>query len=123
MRRPVARWLQRRLKTPHGKPPSGELGLRVSEVTGTNHVLISHGDALEFVSGNDRGGYVVVTINPGSALKLAWWILWRWWIRALWFGWKLSAWHWTVEVELEERKLEQSAELQRRKQLLNTRGG
>lgn len=117
MRRSIARWLQGRLKTPNNKPPSGELGVRVSEITGTNHVLLSHGDALEFISGNDREGYTAFTLTPRAALKLAWWVLWRWWARSLLFGWKLSAWQWTVEVELEERKLEKSAELQRRKQL------
>lgn len=122
MRRSVARWLQRHLVTPKGRPPSGELGVRVSEITGTEHVIISHGDSLELISGNDRDGYVVSVLEPASALRLARWILWRWWIRALFFGWKLLAWQWTISVELEERKLEKSAQLQRRK-WHNLRGG
>jgi len=123
MRRPVAKWLQRRLMTRKGKPPSGELAVYVNEITGTEHVMISHGDAIEFVTGNKRDGYAVTVLETRAALKLAWWILWRVWIRGLWMGWKLDAWAWTVQVEIEEKKLAQSAELQRRKRLVTKTGG
>lgn len=125
MRRRVARWLQERIavrQEQHTHPPSADLGVRVRDVDESEHVIISRGDYLEFISGNDRVGYSVITLSPKVALKLAWFVLWRWWVRGTWLGWKLSAWEWTIDVEKEEVLLERSAKIQRAKHKQLARG-
>jgi hypothetical protein len=116
MRKLVARVVKR--STGVGEsPPSADLGLRVTERTGVEHVLISHGDSLQYVSGTDQQGYSVSVLEPRTALKLAWWILWRWWFRGLLFGAKLSAWQWAVEAEREELDIDRRlAKIRRRGQ-------
>src|SRR5690349_78611 len=104
MRRAVANWVQEKLGGGH--PPSTGIGIVVPEEDGvTSHTLISQGDAIEFISGTDKVGYTVHVLSARSALKLAWWLLWVWWVKGTLLGQKLDAWRWASSVEREEEAL------------------
>lgn len=109
MRLWVARRVQRMIAVNDGErglmPPTSDKAVRVIEEDGTSHLLLSHGDSLELVTGTDDAGYTAFTISPRAALKLGWFLIWTYWLRGLWFGWKLGAWEWVAEVEQDEKIL------------------
>lgn len=118
MRLAVAKWLQAVLSVRRSDettgPVASDLGVRAKEADGRDVVLVSQGDALDFIYGSERTGYTVVQLSVGTVLRLAWFVLWRWWIRGTWFGWKLAAWQWALAVQIDEEVLRKSAELRKR---------
>ncbi len=118
MRLWVANKLQKRLsvKKPDGSLGivSSDLGVRAKEPDGRDIVLLSQGDGFDLVYGTAEASYTVLQLSPQTVLKLAWFVLWRWWFRGTWCGWKLDAWQWTVEVQVEEAAMKQSAVIQKR---------
>jgi hypothetical protein len=102
----------------HADRPAGvvtsDLGVRAREADGRDVVLISQGDAFDFIYGSDRAGYTVLQLSARTVLKISWFVLWRWWVRGTWFGWKLLAWRWAVWVQLDEDAMKHSALIQKR---------
>lgn len=97
------------------RPPTSDIGFRAQEPDGTEVVLISHGDSFDLVYGKDPS-YFAVPVSPKAAMKMAWFVLWKWWFRGTWMGWKLRAWYWATSVILEEQAYEQQ---RRRRQARN----
>jgi hypothetical protein len=46
-----------------------------------------------------------VILNGGTALHLAWFILWTWWARGTWFGLKRRIWYWGLRRRIDRRTL------------------
>ena len=97
----------------YGVVASG-IGVRAREADGRDIALFSQGDSFDLVYGHAKGPYIIVELSPATLLKLAWFVLWKWWARGTWFGLKLSAWNWCCAVQLEEAAVEKSARLHKR---------
>jgi len=93
---------------------TSDLGVRAKEADGRDIVLVSQGDAFDLVYGSERVGYTVLQLSADTVLKLAWFVLWRWWVRGTWLGWKLSAWRWAAAVQMDEAVMKRSAMIQKR---------
>ncbi len=83
--------------------PGADLALRVQEPDGTEIVLVSKGDSFDLIHGQE-GAMRVMGISQVAALRLAWFLLWSWFVRATWVGWKLSAWRWAMHTRLDEKR-------------------
>lgn len=118
MRLWVAQKLLALLAVKHADGTSGivtsDLGVRAKEADGRDIVLVSQGDAFDFVYGSERAGYTVLQLSASTVLKLAWFVMWRWWVRGTWLGWKLSAWQWSVAVQMDEAAMKRSAVIHKR---------
>lgn len=118
MRLAVARKLLSMMVVQHADRSVGvvtsDLGVRAREPDGRDIVLVSQGDMFDLVYGSERVGYTVLQLSGATVLKLAWFVLWRWWARGTWFGWKLSAWQWALAVQMDEEMMKKSASLQKR---------
>jgi len=118
MRLWFAKKLQEHLAVKHPDGSRGvvgsNIGVRAKEADGRDIALFSQGDGFDLVYGNSQGPYVVVQLSPETLLKLAWFVIWRWWFRGTWCGWKLSAWVWCTETQIEEAAAKQSAKLHKR---------
>lgn len=96
-----ARWLQPKLlgRTRSGGvvPPGGEVGMRIAEPDGRELAVVGCGDGLD-VYFADKRSVVAFALTPGAALRLAVWVLLRWWVVTLWGGLRLRAWLWALRV-------------------------
>lgn len=73
------------------RPPTALLAWSHREATGRRLTAISRGDAFDLYYG--RHSPVVLSIAPATALKLAWFLLWRWWIVGTFCGLKMQVWN------------------------------
>lgn len=125
MRLAVANWVQRVLGVKREDGSLGivtsDLGVRAQEADGRDVVLLSQGDGFDLVYGQKDGPYTVLQLSPSTLLKLAWFVLWRWWFRGTWCGWKLSAWQWSAEVQIDEANAARSAVIQKRRNAQRSR--
>jgi hypothetical protein len=74
-------------------PPGGNLGIVVSEPDGTRLLVDGRGEEVGFwlvpapgVSAHP----LLVPISTANALRVAWFVLWRLWVRGLWCGLRLA---------------------------------
>lgn len=70
--------------------PGAGLALRQTEADGTELTAIVRGDSLDLYHGQST--IHSVALSPETARKLAWFILWTWFVKATWIGWKMRAW-------------------------------
>jgi hypothetical protein len=90
--------------------PGASLGLRLPEPNGGEHAWLSSGDAWDVYFRDMRRRAVVQhSMSPRNALRLAWFILWRWWVCELWCGVKLRAWLWALRVRSENSATKEPA--------------
>jgi hypothetical protein len=80
------------------QPPAGALATRVHEADGRQLAIVSRGDVLDVYFVTRKGDPVTFSCSARSVLRLAWWLLWRYWVVGTWCGMKLSLWSWTVRV-------------------------
>ncbi len=124
MRASIARWLSKRIgieKDGLIRPPTSNLGIRLREPDESELVLLSEGDSFDLIAG--KGEFTVIQVTPKTAMKLAWFILWRWWVLGTWMGWKTSAWNWCVDVHLEETELRRSEQRAKQQRAIQKRQG
>jgi len=118
MRLWVAQKLKKALSVDRGDGTYGVvgsgIGVRAKESDGRDIALFSQGDSFDLVYGTAQGPYAVVALSPATVMKLAWFVLWKWWARGTWFGLKLEAWGWCCSTQLEEAAAERSALLHKR---------
>lgn len=77
------------------RPVGGDVGVEVQAATGepTRVTVIGEGDSLDlFWKLDGREELLAVSVPRVVALRLAWFILWRWWGRAHWFGLRRRIW-------------------------------
>lgn len=74
--------------------PGGEPCARWVEPDGGEVAIVVRGDAADVYYGREE--IRSLSITPATALRLAWFILWRWWVRAGWCGLRLRLWHWAL---------------------------
>lgn len=70
--------------------PGAGLACRVVGVDGYEVVLVCRGDAVDVYHG--RREITTFSVAPRDAVRLAWFLLWRFWVRACWGGWRLRRW-------------------------------
>jgi hypothetical protein len=80
---------------PAVRPPGGGLAARFVE-PGFEMTVVHRGDAVDVYYG--ARSITAFSMSPGTALRLAWFIVWRWWALATWCGLKSSLWRWSIEV-------------------------
>jgi hypothetical protein len=94
-----AAWVSQRLVVRDGnaiRPPSAKLAWSHLELDGSRLTVVSRGDAFDLFYGRTRP--VVLSITPKAALRLAWFILWRWWVLGTFCGLKTRLWNWSLSV-------------------------
>lgn len=65
-------------------------------------VWLTDGDAWDVFYRDPRRVMVVQhSMSPRQALRLAWFVIWRWWVKALWCGLRLRLWIWALHVRME----------------------
>lgn len=90
----VARWLAVRDVDGQIRPPGGTTGIVLAEPNGSTTAVLSKGDAVEIVHG--RQELVAFSTTPRNAIRLAWFLVWTWWVKATWCGLKLRLWAWAL---------------------------
>ena len=55
--------------------------------------LVNEGAASLWIGYPDRW---LTHMTRSDARKLAWFILWRWWVRSEWFGLRRKVWYWAL---------------------------
>lgn len=103
MRVRLAMWLNRALVVEDGdrlRPPGAEPAVRLVEPDGSELTVMSRGDSLDCFQGKRM--FSAFTISPRTALRLAWFLFWSYWVRGTWCGVKLWLWNWTMSVLFEE---------------------
>jgi len=107
----VRAWLRERLASHDAlgrvRPPGGVVGIVLEEPTGATTALLSRGDSWDVYHGKQE--LVVFSTTPRNALRLAWCVLWTWWVRATWCGLKLRLWYWCLEQPKPAPKLDPDA--------------
>lgn len=83
------------LRTP--EPPGSGLALRQVEEDGTEVTAICRGDAFDVYHG--RREISSFSMSPRVAIRFAWFVLWRWFVNATWFGLKPRLWFWAARRE------------------------
>lgn len=78
------------------RPPGARVAWRHVERDGRELTVISRGDAIDIYYG--RNSPVVFSITPRAALAFASFVLWRWWVRGTWCGFKLWLWDWSLRI-------------------------
>lgn len=81
-------------------PPGADAQFRIAQPDGSEVTLISNGDSLTLITGKRE--FTTQRITPPVAIRLGWFLLWRWWVRGTWCGLKLAAWYWSIGVKVEE---------------------
>jgi hypothetical protein len=95
----VALWVSQKLVVQDGgtlRPPGAAQAWSHVELDGRRLTVISRGDAFDLYYG--RSSPVVLSITPQAALRLAWFVLWRWWVIATVCGLKTRLWNWSLSV-------------------------
>lgn len=100
-------------------PPASTLGVQCKEVDGTDIVILTQGESVDFISGRDE--YSIVSMSGRTALRLAWFLLWRYWLRGTWCGIKLHLWSWASRV-VQDRELREKIQ-KAREYAARKRGG
>jgi len=94
----LARWLVRLLCTKDIKgqlrPPGSGMGLARYEPDGTHVGVIARGDAVDLYYGKDMVSSMSIT--PRTALDVAWFLLWTWWVKATWCGLRSRLFTWAL---------------------------
>lgn len=96
-------WLEEKDADGNTTPPGARTGFREREVDGRELAVLPRGDAVDLYFATKRD-VVAFSCDPTTALNLAVWILWHWWAKALWFGWKLVWWTWAMDVLSRRRR-------------------
>lgn len=102
LRREIAARVSQALVVQDGKAlraPGAKLAWHFVERDGRTVTAISQGDAFDLYFG--RRSPVVVSISPKAALRLAWFLFWRWWVVSTMIGVKSWLWRWSLGVLLE----------------------
>jgi hypothetical protein len=68
---------------------------------GAEFAVVTRGDALDFYQG--RKTVTSFSVEPSTALRLACWLFWTWWVAGTWCGLKLLVWTWAFRYRLKER--------------------
>ena len=76
------------------RPPGGTQGIVLTEPNGATTAVLSRGDAIEIVHGKQE--LLAFSTTPTNALRLAWFLVWSWWVCATWCGVKLRLWRWAL---------------------------
>ena len=76
------------------RPPGGTCGVRIVEADGSELVAAGRGDGMDLFFAPARGPVVAFACAPGTVLRLAWFIVVRWWFWRMWCGVKLLVWRW-----------------------------
>ncbi len=74
--------------------PGGEPCARWVEPDGAEVAVVARGDAVDLYFG--REDIQSASLTPGTAFRLAWFLLWRWGVCATWCGLRLRLWHWAL---------------------------
>lgn len=78
-------------------PPGHDLALRQVELDGQEVTVMARGDAIEVFYG--RKDISSFSMSPRVAIRLAWFILWRWFVNETLFGLRSRAWFWAARKE------------------------
>ena len=84
------------------RPPGGTSGIVLAEPNGSTTAVLATGDAFDVVHGREE--LVVFSTTPANALRLAWFVLWTWWVKATWCGIKLRLWRWALVASPREER-------------------
>lgn len=90
-------WLTEHDAAGHPAPPGARTGFREREIDGRELAVLPRGDSVDIYFAGPKS-VVAFSCDPTTALRLAVWILWHWWVRALWCGWKLVWWDWATRA-------------------------
>lgn len=109
-----ADWIARRMVEEAGNRSTAPGGTQIFRWTVAGPVrkeftVIARSDSFDFYHGHPDGERVTVfAVRADIALKLAWFLLWDWWILATWCNWKLRLWRWCLRVRSESRDAEKA---------------
>lgn len=86
-------------------PPANHLVLYVDDqhMRDLKYVFSTVNDGFELGIGYPSQWLCI--LRKEVCLKLAWFILWRWWIRGTWFGLKPLTWYWLLNRRCAQYKL------------------
>ena len=90
------RFIQKHLGTPWcglSSPPGDHLNKEVMDM-GTRKVFYFLNDGMEFWIGYPEKW--LTHMRSENALKMAWVILWRYWVCETWFGLRRKIWYWAL---------------------------
>ncbi len=73
--------------------PAGQITFRWEDM-GCKRVASVTNDAFELYIGRPDEWWG--SIRREQARRLAWFILWRWWVRGEWFGLRRAIWYWAL---------------------------
>lgn len=97
----IARWIFKHLSgnpAEYCVPPGSEVELEFGEMDGGRPVFIAttyNNHGFELWLGYNHGGWTT-HMWAKDARRLAWFILWDWWIVSTWFGLKRKIWYWAL---------------------------
>ena len=104
----LVRFFYYRLGEDHGgnaAPPGSTQQLRFGEIDPDDGkppyvATTDNNDGFELWLGTMHTWHVFY--KAPEARRLAWFILWTWWIRGTWCGLKRRIWYWALHIEVED---------------------
>jgi hypothetical protein len=90
----VARALAERDKAGQVRAPGSTASFVVDEPNGSTTAVMPRGDAVDIYHGAKE--ILAFSTTPRNALRLAWFLLWTWWVCATWCGLKARLWNWAL---------------------------
>lgn len=107
MKLKIARLIKKHLSGPEQSVPGDWLRFQFGEIDPDPG---PHQNEPMFTASTSNDGYELWIAYTGGkwlfhcwkhdAVKLAWFILWDWYVKATWFGAKRRVWYWANRVEL-----------------------
>lgn len=78
--------------------PGAAVGARLVEADGREIAVIGRGETCEvFFTSPRMKSVMCFECSPRAALRLAFALVWTWWMRGTWCGIKTRLWLWAVE--------------------------
>lgn len=84
-------------------PPGNRSGVTASEPDGHAIAVTGRTDVLDFYFVQPDGRSITVPITRESAVRIAWWIVWHYFVLELWLGLRARLWSWLLRRKLSQK--------------------
>ncbi len=108
MKQPFARWAFKYLSAnpeEYCSVPGSECELEFGELDGDRPMFQAttyNNDGFEVYIYAPAERRWLVHFRAEEARRLAWFILWNWWVAATWFGLKRKIWYWALRTTMDD---------------------
>jgi len=113
IKRRIAKWIFHHLSgnpDEYCVPPGANSRLDFGEYDNIQVARTHCNDGFELWLGTYQRWYTFYQAK--EARRLAWFILWEWWMRDTWFGLKRKLWYWALHEQCKSKTLQEQPYLQ-----------